>query len=91
MVEKSLRERQERETGVKVLAVDGHGSRSRADFGFSGLPQMVFDGESVDGDGKLLGVNVREFLLPAAILVKFVQHFVGDHFGPIAAEFFHSL
>ena len=52
---------------------------------------MVFDGKSVDGDGKLLGVNVGEFLLSAAVLVQFIQHFVGNHFGTIAAEFFHSL
>ena len=73
-----------------LLTVNRHGPGSGSDFGLGRLPQMIFDGESVDGNGELFGVNAGEFLLPAAVLVHFIQHFVGDDFRPVATQLFDS-
>ena len=73
------------------LTVNGHGSWSGPTSGFGRLPEMIFDGKSVDGNGELFGVNAGKLFLPAAVFVELVQHFVGDDLRTIAANFFHSL
>ena len=52
---------------------------------------MILDGEGVDRDRDLFGVNGGKLLLSAAIFVEFVQHVVRDDLWTIAAKFFDSL
>ena len=54
-------------------------------------PEAVVDGEGVDGDGEVLGVDLGELLAARVVFEEGVEHLVGDLLGARPVDLVHLL